>query len=176
MRKILIPMLAAFLALSTGARAQSSFVSPPYPYPVPYFAWADPSNPTATNNMLIQAIDNILAPLQPQVQGATSFISLIPGTTAGTIGLQPGAPANASIKIQPNGNGNIVLFTATENEQSRGLIKIGNQPSWAPKSTKRPGSPVSAARVQASSTRMVSRGSHTRWLTIVSLTASRAGQ
>ena len=94
----------------------------------------DPSQTLATlNNLLIQ-LNGVLVP----ALGATTtsagtvvnVIALSGGLTGSnaTIGLQPGADANAGITINPNGSGNITLF----GQADTGVLAFGNQASFIP--------------------------------------------
>jgi hypothetical protein len=57
-------------------------------------------------------------------------ISLTPGNTGspGVITLQPGADANGSIQIVPNGSGDIILF----GQGQTGSLVFANQSMWIP--------------------------------------------
>lgn len=79
-------------------------------------------------NNLIQAINAILTPLIPNVASPVNSISLTAGATGSQamIGLQTGADTNAGIMINPNGSGNITLFSQLDT----GVLQFGNQSSF----------------------------------------------
>lgn len=92
----------------------------------------DLSNPAANMNNLVAAVNKILSPLIPYTPNATGFISLTPGAQGnGPMIGSYGAAASVNLKVVPQGNGNIVLFSST-NPLSTGLIKVGNLASWLP--------------------------------------------
>lgn len=74
----------------------------------------------STLNGIIRQINAILVPIFPSPSGSVNYVSLtgaLTGRTA-TIGLAAGADTNAAIAINPNGSGNIILFsTGTGNLQ-----------------------------------------------------------
>lgn len=100
----------------------------------------DPSQMNATFNLVINEINAILSPLtgsglingaQPGTGAtATNFLSLTPGVSGSGpfLDLAPGGDANASIGIQPNGNGNIILFQGLP--LSTGLMQFANEASF----------------------------------------------
>lgn len=110
-------------ALPTGARATNT--------PLPYIRGAqDVSQLNNTLNTLINNINAILVPMQPNVPGAVNFISLTPAAagSVATIGIQGGGDANASLGLTGAGNGDIVLFAG--NTLSAGGLKFANSPGW----------------------------------------------
>lgn len=89
--------------------------------PIPMFSGPmDPASMQSDLNGLISQINGVLVPaLGPSSTMAgtpVNKVSLTGGLTGNpaTIGLQPGADANASIQIKPNGSGNIVLAGALQ--------------------------------------------------------------
>ena len=88
----------------------------------------DPSQTLATLNSLITSINNVLVPaLGPSSTPSGTLVNQISMTggltgSPGVIGLQPGADANASIQINPNGSGNIILF----GQADTGSLQFGN--------------------------------------------------
>ncbi len=131
-------LLAAFLALSAPALAQTQLPELP---PVPSFNPVQLQIPAtgADFNTLVLRINNILSPLLPVGAGATVFNAVnqlaFNATATGNspyISLQPGGDTNAGIRIVPNGNGNIALFSSAFNQASLGGIHVGNYASWVP--------------------------------------------
>jgi hypothetical protein len=131
MRFLRALLVLAALAVSSGAMAQSNL--PPIPL---LRGPLDPGAMQGTLNLIIQEINNILIPLFPQQPGTeVNFFELNPGLTGQPVvlALQPGGDANAAIAIQPNGNGNVVLFgQGLAGQQSLARLQIGNQSSWVP--------------------------------------------
>jgi len=101
----------------------------------------DTSQMNATINGVIINLNAILSPLtggglitgSPSGSGipAVNTITLIPAATGSPaiIGIAPGGDANASIQINPNGTGNIVLFAGVGDT---GVIQIANATGWYP--------------------------------------------
>ncbi len=81
-------------------------------------------------NTLINRINAILVPALGSGSGLVNLIGISGGTTGNNavIGLQPGADANAGIQINPNGSGNIVLFS----QYDTGVLQFGSQASFIP--------------------------------------------
>ncbi len=102
--------------------------------PIPLLrAPVDPGTAQGTFNLVIQEINNILVPNFPAPVGAVNFTNMVGSVTGQpvVIGLQAGGDANASIAIQPNGNGNVVLFgQGLAGQNSLARLQIGNASSW----------------------------------------------
>lgn len=117
-------LAGAIIALLPPAGAQTP--------PIPNFNPSQLQIPAtgADFNTLIRSINAILVPLVPGGSAGVNLISLTGGVTGSpaVIGLQSGADANAGIQINPNGSGNIVLFSQTDT----GVLQIGNQASFVP--------------------------------------------
>lgn len=99
----------------------------------------DASQMIATFNQLIQSINGITGALLPAGGGtATNGVSLPPGVTGAPagIGVQIGGDPNASITINPNGNGNVILFgpaqSGSNSTTALGMLQIGNQAGIVP--------------------------------------------
>ena len=127
-----------------SAAAQSS--QPPIPL---LRGPLDPGAMQGTLNLIIQEINGILVPLIPgSPVTPVNFLSLTPGATGtpAVLTLQPGADANASIAIQPNGNGNVILM----GQSNMGVVQFGNQASFvsAPGLSPYPGGVPGAAALQ----------------------------
>src|SRR5712691_7768512 len=97
--------------------------------PIPLLSGpSDPSQMNATLNGVIAKINAILGPVILQTSGGENFISLSGGVSGApaVIGLAPGAGADAGIQINPNGSGNIILFS----QSNTGVLQLGNQASF----------------------------------------------
>ena len=87
-------------------------------------------------NSLIQQLNAILVPVLGPSTGPggvalvnnTALTGGVTGSPA-VIGLQPGADANASIQIKPNGTGNIVLFGQGT---TAGVLQFASSGSFVP--------------------------------------------
>lgn len=121
-------LAAALLAVLLGlagielpvARAASS---------IPLFTGPqDPSQLFAYLNALVVSINTITVPLLPNVPGGVNQISLVPAVTGqpAQIALQPGSDPNGGIQINPNGSGDIILFS----QGDTGNLVIANQSSF----------------------------------------------
>lgn len=134
LKRAALAVLMIVTALPAWAQSQPSVPFAPQPPIVGVGPGFDPSNPAANINNLIAAINRVITPLVPLTPGAVNFIALQGGVSGNgaVIGIQPGGNANVAIKIQPAGNGNIVLFDSIVNQNSIGLIKVGNIASWVP--------------------------------------------
>lgn len=136
MRSIAALALSGLLSLwasAAMAQANPSVANPPMPPILGVGPGFDPSNPAANTNALIAAINKILLPLVPPVLNGVNFPQLTSGVSGvGVTIAATGSDANIAIKLQPQGNGNIVLFDAVNNLNSTGVIKVGNLASWRP--------------------------------------------
>ena len=95
----------------------------------------DLSQMRGTLNTLINEINAILVPAFPAQPGAVNFPNMQATVTGqpGILGLSFGGDPNASLAIQPNGNGNVILFGASGTAQlGTGVLQIGNVASWVP--------------------------------------------
>ena len=117
--------IAAALILGLGLAAAASAQQPPIPL---FTGPVDPAQNRKALNTLVNEINAILLPLLPNTPGAVNFVALTPATTGNnaTIGLGPGADANAGITINPNGSGNIVLFSQFDT----GVLQFANVSSF----------------------------------------------
>ncbi len=126
MRRFLAGLAMLMLtALSAGAQT----------LPIPLFSGpSDPSQMRTYFNNLILSINAILVPAlgatTTSAGTAVNLISLTGGITGSNavIGLQAGADTNAGITINPNGSGNIVLFS----QYDTGVLQFGNQTGFTP--------------------------------------------
>jgi len=120
--KRLLSLVFLGLAMSSAAFAQ---------LPIPVLRGPqDPSQATAVLNNLINQINGILVPSIGGPTGAVNMLSMTGGLTGqpGVIGFQSGADTNASIQINPNGSGDIILFS----QYDTGVLKFANQTMFVP--------------------------------------------
>lgn len=111
----LMRVAAIGIALAMGA-APVMAQSPPIPLVTGPQA---PAQMNSTFNRLINQINAILVPILPAGGG----LAVTPTSTGdGVVGLSFGAGANAGIRINPNGSGNITLF----GDGDTGNLKFGN--------------------------------------------------
>lgn len=120
MKRLLSALIVLMLAAPAGAQT----------LPIPLVTGPqDVSQMRAIFNTLIGQINAVLVPVfgySTTPNGTpVNLISLSGGLTGSnaTIGLQPGADANAGITINPNGSGNIQLFA----QGDTGTLKFGNE-------------------------------------------------
>jgi hypothetical protein len=124
MRRFLT-LLMLSLCLAAPAWAQSQ---------LPLTQFSGPWLPAETENnvnVLIRAINTIFLPLFPTVSGAVNFPIFTAAATGGIATISTGGSsgdANASLGINPNGNGNIVLFANAVTDT--GLLQFGNSASF----------------------------------------------
>ena len=122
-RRLCVLMFLLFLPLSGWAQQQLPI--PPFQGP-----WL-PAETENNVNTLIRTLNAIFTPLFPPVPGAVNFPILTGAPSGGITTISTGgagADPNASIGINPNGNGNIILFAGAPGDT--GLVQFANLASF----------------------------------------------